>query len=132
MTFFVTSRIKGTINHTIRLGMKNIDFEVPLVQSDTGPLIKFFIVDNNGEPKNLTDHTVGFVFKRSGYPDPINPNSSGCSILDAEAGEVLFSFAAADLEEPGTYFGDLVVKSPSGFSETASDPVRFIVRSNNK
>lgn len=110
--------------------MKNIDFEVPLVEGDNGPLIEFLIVDEENEPVDLSGKTVGFVFKRAGEFEAVNGAASGCSALE-ETGKAVYAFGANDLSKPGTYFGDLVV-SASGVSETASDAVRFVVRPSNK
>lgn len=113
-----------------RLGVQNIDFEVPLVRGDTGPTIEFELTDADGEPVDLTGKTVGFAIKRFGESVAVNPSASGCSVESASGGIASYNFGSGVLDKAGSYFGDVIVFDE--LKTTVSRAVRFAVRDNNQ
>lgn len=110
--------------------MQNIDFEVPLVQGDTGPTIQFEITDADGEAVDLDGKSVGFAIKRFGDSQAVNPTASGCTIESASGGIASYNFGSDVLSRSGSYFGDVIVFD--GLKTTVSRAVRFLVRDNNQ
>jgi hypothetical protein len=107
--------------------MRNIDFEIPVVEGDTGPTIELRLVDKNNAPLDLTGKEVNLYLRRSAEAASISGQNPACVIEQAVSGIVTYSFGAIDLGEPGTYFGDVQVIGEN--IETAPDALRFLVRS---
>ncbi|MGL4398231.1 MAG: hypothetical protein ACRCXD_00050 [Luteolibacter sp.] len=114
----------------VRLGMRNIDFEIPVVEGDTGPVVELRIVDKKGSPVDLTDKQVNLFLRRSAEGESVSGQDPTCQIESAVSGIVSYQFGPFDLGEPGTYFGDVQIIGDN--IETAPDALRFLVRSRQR
>lgn len=111
----------------VRFGMRNIDFEIPVVEGDTGPTVELRLVDKKGEPVDLTGKAVNLYLRRSAELMSVSGQIPACTIEQAVSGICSYQFGPLDLGEPGTYFGDVQVVGAQ--IETAPDALRFLVRS---
>jgi len=107
--------------------MKNIDFEVYLVEGEAGPLFEFECVDSDLNPIDLTDSTVDLFVRSSVGSAPVNASSTSCVITDIVNGLCTYRFEPTHLIEPGTYLGDLVITKDAK-QETAPEFLRLLVR----
>ena len=121
--------IRGSVVRTVRFGMTNVDFEVELVQGDTGPVLQLDLVDREYLPLDLTGKAVNFYIRRAGEFLPVNPNNPECAAVSGVVGRVEYRYGPNDLAEPGTYYGD--VQLISTVVETAPAAVRLVVRPKN-
>ena len=110
--------------------MRNIDLEVDLVQGDSDPILEFTCLDFDNSPVDLTGAAADLYLKRVNADSHANA-STACVVTDAVAGKVQYQIQSGDLDDPGTYFGDLVI-TLAGKSETSPEAVRLIVRPSNQ
>lgn len=126
-----TVKFHQIIERQVRFGMKNIDFEVYLVEDEAGPIFQFTCVDYDLNPIDLSGKTVDLYIKSALSRQLANAGATSCIVIDPAAGIVQFQLQSPFIEEPGTYFGDLSI-SDGGSSNTAPQFIRLIVRESNK
>lgn len=130
----VKCRFQRVVNLEAYFGAmsSNTAFEVPLVQNDTGPALRFTLLDAAGEAIAVSGLAVNFFLRRDDLDGPVNAGHTACIAFDPAAGRWDYAFEAGDLAELGTHWGDLEITYPSGVKETAYEAVRCLVRRNNK
>ena len=114
----------------VRFAMRNQTFLLPLVVNDTAPKLQFRCRDDEGTPIDLSGKQVDFYMRRANAEERAN-SSTGCTVTNASGGVAEYVFQPEDLNETGTFFGDLSITEGSTI-ETASDAIRFEVRDGNK
>lgn len=112
--------------------MSNAAFQHELVKDDTGPKLRFHLMDSAGTAMNISGQEVMFYLKRTGEASHVNVGHEACSGFDMANGIVDYSFVSGDLGNVGTYWGDVQIHYEDGSRETGFESVRFLVRDNNK
>ncbi len=100
-----------------------------LVQGDTNPRVTFTVTYNNDStPVDLTGSTPYFVFAKLGNNTYVFKRT--CSIASgmAASGECYYDWQEDDLEDAGTYSGELEIHFPDGEIQTTSTLMSFEVR----
>lgn len=118
----------------VRLRMDGNAFDYPLVAGDTGPKIRFNLLDEDGNPVLVSGTGSGVkLFLKQPHRSPhSNSGHEGCSAFDVVSGLWDYSLQPGDVCGAGTYFADVEATYSDGVVETAYEAVRFLVRSSNK
>jgi hypothetical protein len=85
--------------------MSSHDFYIK--QGDTSPALEAVLVDEDGDPVDLTGSTCRFRMMQYGRDELAIDN--GVELIDPEAGEVAYQWTAADTETPGDFRGEFAV-----------------------
>jgi len=93
---------------------------------DTGPELRLRLIDENGDPVNITGFTQTFNAKKSDA-DTNAVDAGSMTILDAETGLVEYDWQDGDTDEAGVYEAE--VKSTDG-TDTISYPNDHFFRIN--
>lgn len=109
-------------------------FEVPLVQGDTGPRLRFSLLDDTGVPVGVSGAGCGVKLYLHRVQDECHSNlgHESCSAFDVTNALWDYGLQTGDVSATGTYFGDVEITYSDGTVETAPQAVRFLVRENNK
>ncbi len=87
--------------------------KVEVRQGDTLPYLDFTLVsDTSDTPHNLSGATVTFSMIDDNGDSKIQ--NGACTIVGAATGEVRYSFAAADTDTAGIFYGEFQVVFSSG------------------
>lgn len=89
--------------------MARPDIETKL--GDTLPAQRCFLEYADGSPINLADSTVQVIVASLDGTVMID---RAAAVIDAETGEIVFSFLADDFDKPGDYMLEFRVTSPTG------------------
>lgn len=118
----------------VAIGANTNAFEVPLVQGDTGPRLRFNLLDDTGTPIAVSGAGSGvkLYLQRVADGTHSNPGHEACSAFDV--GNALWDYylQPGDVSAAGTYFADVTIAFSDGTVETAPAAVRFLVRESNK
>jgi hypothetical protein len=101
---------------------------ITFVQEDTSPVILATLHDDTSSavPINLTNATVKFQMRRS--DDKYYRVNAACSVVDAAAGKVSYTWAAGDLKVPGDYIVQFEVTFTGGRIQTTATAIPVTVR----
>ena len=106
--------------------------ELKMVRNYTKPDLLFTILYAEGPNKDtafdLTGCTVHFYLMKTGGTTLKNTGHTTCSLTDEANGEGKYTWAADDLDEKGTYKGELEVIFVDTTKQTIYDPAVFKVR----
>lgn len=80
------------------------------INSDTRPTYRFRL-KRGGQAVNLTGSTVVLLFRKA---DGTTVVTKSCTIVDAAAGIISFSFAASDVNQNGYSCGEIKVTFQDG------------------
>lgn len=84
-------------------------------QGDAGSKITATLYGGDGQPANLTGATVRFLMRAPGGSLKVNGTAT---LEDAAGGVVSYTWAAADLDTPGTYDAEWEVTYAGGAKQT--------------
>lgn len=79
---------------------------IEIKQGSTIPGFEAVFVDSGGQPINLSNATVEFVFGRC--------RGGPCQIVDAAGGRVRYEWQEGDTDDPGTWRGEFIVTMVPG------------------
>lgn len=101
--------------------MSDINRKLTLTAGDTYP-IDIYIVDENDTAVDITGATsVSFSMAAPGSDTAVA--SGSCTVVDASAGHVRYSWGAGETDTPGTYYGQVSVTFSGGIRHTR----RFVI-----
>lgn len=89
-------------------------------QGDTARL-PFEALDTTGAPENLEGCSIRWAMSATddiGSPVLTKTSDEGITVLDAEAGRLVVTITAGELDTPGTYTQELEITLPSGDTHT--------------
>lgn len=89
-------------------------------QGDTARL-SFEAQDSTGAPEDLTGCAIRWALSATddiGTPVLTKASDEGITVLDAEAGRLVVTITAGELDTPGTYTQELEITLPSGATYT--------------
>lgn len=95
-------------------------------RGDAGTKIRATLLDRDGSPVDLTGCSVRFIMRA--------PSAAGAkvdapaAIEDAAAGTVAYTWAASDLDTPGTYHAEWQVTFGAGAVQTFPSDQYLIVK----
>lgn len=99
-------------------------------------MLQVTVLNSDGTRMDLTGCTMRFVLKDSRYDDDnFDLNNllvnNEATITDPLAGAAVFAFQAAELdEEPGEYYGTIVLWTPDGYSIVLLKPTVELLENN--
>lgn|GEM_PF-4978473 len=127
----VIATFRNVLNLEVQLSvMSNTAHEVPLVQGDTGPRLRFSVKDESGSPIAVSGVGAGvrLYLRKHGDDGNSNLGHEPCSAFDVAQGEWDYDLQPGDVSAAGTYWGDVEIAFDDGRRETAFEAVRFLVR----
>lgn len=100
-----------------------------LVQGDTKPQIKVTLTRDDGTAQNVTAATIKLHFRPT-LSTTLSFSLTGSSVgVDPTKGEVIFDFAAGQLDLPeGDYEGEVEVVYSDSTRETVFEVINFVLR----
>jgi Rib/alpha/Esp surface antigen-like repeat protein len=106
--------------------------KIKMVKNDTKPDLIFTVLyaegDNEGTAFNLTNCTVNFYLLKTGDTTLKNTGHTACTVTDAVNGEGKYEWDSGDLDEVGTYRGEIEVTYPDATKQTVYDEINIHVR----
>lgn len=99
-----------------------------LVQSDTAPDITAVLhaEGDSSDVIDLTGASVKFQLRRE--HDKHYRINTACTVTDATAGEVSYTFTSGDLDVPGEYIAQFEITFLSGRIQTTATPIPVTIR----
>lgn len=98
---------------------------IELVQNDTDPRLIFNLVQG-GSPINISGAIVRLKLREESATETYL--NEEMSIEDAENGKVYYDWGDDDLEDAGTYYGEVEITFTSGRIQTCKDLFQIKVR----
>lgn len=89
-------------------------------QGDTAQL-PFEALDATGAPEDLTNCSIRWAMSATdniGSPVLTKTSDEGITVIDAEAGRLVVTITAGELDTPGNYTQELEITLPSGATYT--------------
>jgi len=95
-----------------------------IAQGDTAPSIAADLIGSDGQPFNLANGTLYFVYRRAdGSRAPVTRTAT---IVDAATGQGRYDWIAADVAEPGDYKAQFKFVLTAGSVATRFPNDRFL------
>jgi hypothetical protein len=106
--------------------------KIRMVRNDTKPDLIFTVLYAEGDYEDtaydLTNCTVNFYLIKTGETSLKNTGHTQCTITDAGNGECKYEWGSGDLDEEGTYKGELEITFPDTTKQTIYEESNIHVR----
>lgn len=108
----------------------NEDVATVRVKEDQIPDFEFQVRDSTTEqPIDLTDYTVYFSMRKSGQTTS-KVSEQECTEIDATIGQFKYEFEVVDVNDYGTFEGEIKLENIAGKTLTIYDKFTITIRDN--